>query len=1223
MAYRLRRLLVVNIGLPNGHTTARIAELDPRGGAALTGRNGVGKTTLLRLVPLFYGLSPSRIIVRGDGQEDLVRFVLPTHSSAIAFEYEREDESALRLAVVARSASGDAPEYRIYRCGFDRAMFVDESGNFRTRDDMEAWARARNVPDSGRLDTIDYRRVILHLHSEGRDATRLARLARDYSLGPGPLPNLDRIVGAVTREKVSFEDLQAAVVSVIEGDQRSAHQKVLRERRRDVERWLSDRDACEAALKLEKDGQTTEMAEQIASFRGADEELRLVKWRVVRSRDARTGELKDAEAKRAADTEAAAADRRAREGRETELRATAGTAQEQFDLAEQSLRAFQKREQYMIDEDAVGWAARAAREPELQRIRADKQGELEAIQRRAAGAVEPFEAQRNEAKEQRRRALASVEQRRTGAHSAHAATLETLREQERAEREASETRFDGQIDKARGEREAAVGEAAAHHALAVNAGPTPEEQAHQDDLLNAVSQAQSDAIAAQATAEGLESELRRATRSFDDAQGALAAAREALRKSEVELARARDLAEPAEGTVLAALRAAGSNRWKTMTARVLDPALLNRTDLAPEFSEDGEPAAYGLSVDLAAIDVPLWTDDEELRAAVRRADAVREGARGAVERAEAALHQCAESRASAERAAAEKRAEADVKQRAAKQATETHSAYRLTSKHAVETRRTELHQKATDAKRRADLQGREIARLESERKAAVAKVEAAFSRRRAEAENERGAALRAFDEEAKAAEASFEDRLRRIDDEEAGVLRAQGLDPMTVKALRDAIKELDKDLVEISKHAALVTDWTEWRRTEEPRREGLQQAHDAAKAARETAHMALESHREEAITAGARWKARCGANEQEVDRLVAEISSLTALLDSELADVPDRATECEPAPADILKGRIAELKQQRRNAVNQLRACITRFSEVMRGREGKIKDAIEADLGTVMAIHGDERVVQEASFYVRWFDLSRRQTIESVAAELKGIMDAAGSFYNQFRRFENEVSNFNGKLQKALDRCSRPGQFDRFSDLHIEIVCSLRNLGFMDGLRQLSEKRLDPAIRVMDTLPGKDIAEMLKVYVDIFGQDGTLQVDLADHVRLQGTVTENGRLRHFSSEKQLANVSSTGITSLIVMTTMLGFIDMIRHDAPVHVAVATDEVGRFDGPNLKAMLHMLASNRIDVMTASPDLTASKLRLFPKNYIMENDGLIREPRVVGGPTAEMGKEVAHG
>jgi len=107
MAYRLRRLLVVNIGLPNGHTTARIAELDPRGGAALTGRNGVGKTTLLRLVPLFYGLSPSRIIVRGDGQEDLVRFVLPTQSSAIAFEYEREDESALRLAVATDRPRGD------------------------------------------------------------------------------------------------------------------------------------------------------------------------------------------------------------------------------------------------------------------------------------------------------------------------------------------------------------------------------------------------------------------------------------------------------------------------------------------------------------------------------------------------------------------------------------------------------------------------------------------------------------------------------------------------------------------------------------------------------------------------------------------------------------------------------------------------------------------------------------------------------------------------------------------------------------------------------------------------------------------------------------------------------------------------------------------------------------------------------------------------------------
>lgn len=61
MPHQLRRIIAINIRNPSdSNPSGRISELDPRGGVLAVGDNGVGKTTFLRLIPLFYGTTPSR-----------------------------------------------------------------------------------------------------------------------------------------------------------------------------------------------------------------------------------------------------------------------------------------------------------------------------------------------------------------------------------------------------------------------------------------------------------------------------------------------------------------------------------------------------------------------------------------------------------------------------------------------------------------------------------------------------------------------------------------------------------------------------------------------------------------------------------------------------------------------------------------------------------------------------------------------------------------------------------------------------------------------------------------------------------------------------------------------------------------------------------------------------------------------------------------------------------
>jgi len=69
-------------------------------------------------------------------------------------------------------------------------------------------------------------------------------------------------------------------------------------------------------------------------------------------------------------------------------------------------------------------------------------------------------------------------------------------------------------------------------------------------------------------------------------------------------------------------------------------------------------------------------------------------------------------------------------------------------------------------------------------------------------------------------------------------------------------------------------------------------------------------------------------------------------------------------------------------------------------------------------------------------------------------------------------------------------------------------------------------------------------------------------------------------------------------------LNMIRGTEKVFITWVTDEVGKFDGPNFLALMDMLRDNRIDVVTASPELNPRHFRKFAQRYRFEDLGVIR-------------------
>ena len=247
MPYQLRRIVAINIlnsvtRLPS----SCIAELDPRGSVLAVGTNGIGKTTFLRLLPLFYGATPQQVL-RGSGRSSMIAHTLPAPSSAVAYEYERENDRDLRCVVMHCEPGADRPIFRIIENGgFREALFYDEEGVFVDYADFPARAERLGARLSQKLPLNLYRSVILNEKLLTKEGARIRDLAAKHSLGPVPLTHLDQIAAAMANEKISFRDLQNIVIDRISdqgvNDRANLNNRDMRKKRKDVVKWIHDRD---------------------------------------------------------------------------------------------------------------------------------------------------------------------------------------------------------------------------------------------------------------------------------------------------------------------------------------------------------------------------------------------------------------------------------------------------------------------------------------------------------------------------------------------------------------------------------------------------------------------------------------------------------------------------------------------------------------------------------------------------------------------------------------------------------------------------------------------------------------------------------------------------------------------------------------------------------------------------------------------------------------------
>jgi hypothetical protein len=1204
-------MLLVNTRTSGSFTSASINEIDPRGGASITGENAVGKTTTLELVPLFFGTLPSQITEAVGGREPMLKFVLPMPYSAIVYEYQCGADEAhdVRCAVLRRTDNDHRPVYRFIKGAFrdeaflrkdelDRQLFCDD------KQMVDAYI-AMGIECSRQLDIAEYRAVILGTEARTQDAKALRRMSVVYGLGKR-LTNLDRLIAAVAKERLDFKDFVRVAITIVQerlnthGDAPSRQKVTLRQSKDQIDRWLRDRTALEVAFGLAKDVDL--LREAIEQHSQAETLLRGVRREVppaLASRKQRLITTQDA-LKEARSEHGAHLSRTADAVRDLIEKASAA---DQVRLASQlAVQAEEERRKSLQLSHVQSWASELDQvgqmEVEYQSLVSTEKavvGKSGDIERRFSDLVTKAETAALKAASEIRagkdgaRSHASVQEETI--RSAHAVRLRDLE----VEHGAIKDGLDPQI-------QALVDEKATREAQVAAAQPS---QAAMDALKSAggavrkAAQRVIDATKAAATAK---SQYEQARRDHEDAESAVVRATERVDDADSRLAQAHARMSPPDGSLLSVLRASADDSWKGGIAKIIDPVLLERTDLTPAFNPNADHGTvFGWQLEASSIALPSWADDQQLREALAQCEKTLDAARRRRGDATAAMQKTSDNLQSKKSAKDEADAEASVaKTHHEKALREEEAAIAQCEFEVAELKRNGASLVNELSSRLAEMRAQLKAagdRLRASRVSAEDGLTEALRRHRDDIQR----TIDAIEEQAIKATAQGEASVKRICADRDALLAAEGVDPARLAGLREQKGNLEQRINTAHGHRPTVALWRQWlNEGGEQILVGLKDAAGRAAAADQEARDALRDYKQEANNQEQKIASRVADLESHERTIATEITALQVIIGEHgLRETTTQQADSEQTIED-LRNRLNEAVAKVDECEAQVRRRLGPIRDALTGRASSVADYVQ---GCLDALPGEVSLVGKAAELCIIYDGLKRQVLPNVINDVTTILNQVRQFRGVITRFENEVAHFNKELQRGLN----VAQFHRIESLKVAIVSNFDDLSLMREIDEIDkvarEHETSLAVNDRAQLPDAQTASALTKFLQLLRQDSTVELDLAAHVDLKGSVTVNGQTRHFSRPADLEHISSTGINAIILISLLVGMLNMIRGENDIYIPWISDEVGKFDPGNFKGLMDTLRENRIDPVTASPTLTHAEFRHFARRYVFKDRGSI--------------------
>jgi energy-coupling factor transporter ATP-binding protein EcfA2 len=1193
-----------------------IVEVKTDDNTCLTGTNGIGKSTFLKLIPLFYGAPAGRMVRKGTNTTSFADHYLPHASSYIVFEYENH-EGALRSAILHRASNGYA--YRLAATGWKpNLLYVNQgSGELVLPGKVGSRIQGMGIDCTPELSWNHYSKIIQYntgsADMDGITDASVKKMInlfrRMYSLAPlrRNFAGIDSLMFSLLESKGTFDSMESAVGEII-------RQETMRSEIDlsgiDVQSFLSAISNRASYLVMDREvkpkilGLATLRSRLVACDLqlGRLKTVAVTRQLFVKQEQEAVAAIMDAQRKQ----ELAAQDASRDEQRQLDCRLGDARA-----ASIEQLRLLKTLEDQKTGHDKAGMPALLAKIdnlPSMQEDLAAKREQLALLTSKSADIVSRFSAME-------RAAIDSLSSRRENRRGEAQGRLSEFDAQLRLHNEASEDAF-GQAHKAHTE-DLAQYERTRSELAALAASSAAEvaflsRQKHLPDIAEQIDAEQTALAQLYELQEQTRKDLDRLDKEVAEIitgqQGlaaemsGLARGRDDLR-TEVKLLTAR--LNAADDTLLSFLRGSMSG-WETTVGLVIDPRLLMREDLSPSLSA---PCAglFGLQLDLERLDPVDVLNLEELESQIAR------------------LNLRIEESNDAEEALSRRSAAAQVRRNTLREEripldsrTASIEADTSARKQRLESLRDEGAELLSTARAKAQESAEKAAIALSEKIAEIESLKAAFGRHKLElksiADQARQdiATQRSSVEQALAAaladlERAHREEIERIEADRYSALKGAGIDAGAVRRLESTVNGLDQSVRHLVEQLPRIQDYRAWLETAWPNMAAREAAYAEAEQVVSRIGRDLQAMRTADEERQKAYKVRQAELAARNSALFDQAGALRSVLErlGQVAAASSGTESLEKLSAADIESEVGRIFRD--------------AHQIKQEGRGLLRD-VEGPFNSAHRATPEAGIVHDIIMRARHVDSSGERVWFYAAPELQMYIDDGhdvqrSKLVTYIRTLCNQLVE-GGKILAEVDRTIQDvgrratlqvsevlGRFPDFTNFHLHVVSKIKDLKFNDlpiweHIRAIEMQSARWDAMGNDAFPPDGLDHSLRMLHSamVDKQWRGAQIEECFEVSLSWQV--NGQPRVARNTTDLGDGLSTGQLKIVVGMIYLALFEMIRRDADFELIVPVDEALELEVNNAATLVGNFNSRNVKLMLGFPGGAPELMRHFKNLYALD-------------------------
>jgi len=1160
----LARIILIDSYMP-----ACAAEVSVSGHTSINGANGAGKTSLLRLVPIFYGEHPRNLVTKTtSGRKSFASYYLPRLGSYLVFEYRGADDG-LKMAVFRASAADDAYQQVLIDGAYDETIFLDaRAGVILPSADLLPRLKSRGIAHHICQSNDEYRAILLD--GTRRDRMRYSMVSRHARLGA-----LVPLVTNMFQRNVSFEHFARIIQDYARNTLSAEAQNNLarfKPNRRLLAQLVEHYDAFSALESLRpRLPELSEALETLHLHRGKRDAAALATLQM------------DVQLERAIEDL-----RHEISGKEEEL----NTQMQAFDNARKAALTHQKEISDQLNEqtsrrDRLAAQKREYEKQELPRKTRelaslpDQQATLAARRQE----VERLESDLNGAEGPINMAIAEEQNRAHQAQIHHGKALagaiadytDTKDKHSERHRQALRELADRQMTERAGlEQRLRTARESAVRLEALLDNPKVELTVIQRLEL------------AEAIVDAAEQEAAQAASTRDEAIEAYVKAQAHYGRANTQFDKDRDEADDAETQMAKAqqLLAGGPDSL----IHFLGEAAPGWTDTLGRLDVGALPAQ------------PLAPD--ELQRAYEEAVRLHDEAEKRLRKSEAILDEASKVREATKAAADQAKSKADIAARKQREARQSRSEAREAHREAQRQAKARIEADLNAAQQLITQLQSEVASMSDAHGSAREALEHELADTLAILSAEHEARLTALREEYQAREADHRAAMTRLESQRKDAIEKSGVDPKEITRLRNECKALEQRCNELEGFRVLVAAYESFLANEWP-------GHDEAAAAANTLRAQRDRIHDEINAQQAQWSDKKRQADQAMAALsntlkakraeretLATSAALRSAKENPALDAPDQELRYYlTLHAENLTREYLDQHRQVSTDIDRLQGVVGAFVNAFQRHPGSPSHDYWLKTKAAWA-HSDLEPITQARAVQEYFNNNDHSLVRSSLVQSFNYLDILDNYRLAMEEFERGVARFNRQLLAHLEQDLH---FDLIDRVEPKITLDLSELDFWKDLRLLAEHYGAWKKSGGRDLPDSTLVKAVEAYSQTIRDDKSNNDDFSALIRFQFRLEIDGSERRARSARDLEDISSNGLSYIVLILLFQGFVDLVRGDHPVTMLWPLDELNAIDAKNRRALLQMLSSHRIALLTATPDLRPIDLAHFAEAYELENHG----------------------